>query len=112
MGREIDLTQPLSAEDRAWLEERGKVGDLRVADEMFPDSVPADADPDDDGSMEDESESAYADWTKAQMQYELSTRDLPASGTKAELVERLEADDEAKAAEAQAAEDDAANAQS
>ena len=100
MGREIDLSQPLSAEDRAWLEERGKHGDLRVANELHPDSVPAEevADPDDDGT---EAGDEYGDWSKAQLAYELSTRDLPTTGTKAELSARLVKDDAARAAEDQ-----------
>ena len=102
MGKSIDLTQPLSDEDRAWLEERGAIGDLRIADELAAvaagtldpvavEEIPAEEDEDDE---EHESES-YGGWTKAQLQYELSTRDLPQYGTKAELIDRLETADAA-----------------
>ena len=95
MGREIDLTKPLSAEDREWLEQRGKYGDLRIADEYNP---PAAADSEPDEGETSDSGSDYDGWSKAQLQYELSTRDLTTTGTKAELVERLLEDDAAKAA--------------
>lgn len=83
MGREIDLTQPLSAEDRAWLEERGKYGDLRIANEY---NAPQ---PEGEDAEVSESGTAYDDWTKAQLQYEAHARDLSTTGTKADLVERL-----------------------
>lgn len=106
MGREIDLTQPLSAEDRKWLEERGKHGDLRVANELHPQSGAAVADPDEDDSEVDQ-EALYGTWTKAQLQYELQTRDLPTTGTKAELVDRLvEADGESDTGDLDDDEDD------
>lgn len=96
MGKVIDLTQPLSDEDRAWLLERGALGDLRVADELArvaaeadspveePVSEPEEADEDVEGSE------VYGTWTKAQLQYELGARNLPQYGVKAELVARLE----------------------
>lgn len=97
MGKTIDLTQPLSPEDRAWLEERGKFDDLRVADEYA--AVATESEPvgdDDDEDDEDTDSEEYGTWTKAQLQYELGERGLPQSGTKVELVARLEADDAAK----------------
>jgi hypothetical protein len=101
MGKNIDLSQPLSAEDRTWLEERGKYGDLRVADDLAaaanapaPEAEP-EAEPEETGGEDSET---YGTWTKAQLQYELQTRDLAQSGTKAELVARLEEDDAAKLA--------------
>lgn len=96
MGKTIDLTQPLSSEDRAWLVERGKIGDLRVADEIAAaaaESEAASEAQDDDDEVVDSEE--YGEWTKAQLQYELTERNLPTSGTKAELVTRLEEDDAA-----------------
>lgn len=102
MGREIDLTQPLSAEDREWLEQRGKYGDLRIANEY---NAPTAEDTAEDGEVSD-SGSAYDGWTKAQLQYELSVRDLSTTGTKADLVERLLASD----AEAPANDDDGGDA--
>jgi hypothetical protein len=107
MGKNIDLTQPLSDEDRAWLEERGKINDIRVADEIAgvsTDPEPVSAQTDDGTDDEDDDSTAdseeYGDWTKAQMQYELGERGLPQSGNKAELAARLEEDDAAKAASA------------
>lgn len=35
----------------------------------------------------------YQDWTKAELSAELESRGLPKSGTKDELIARLEADD-------------------
>lgn len=95
MGRNIDLTQPLSDEDREWLEQRGKIGDLRIADELAGAAV----DPDEEGGEDSET---YGNWTKAQLMYEANNRDLSQAGTKADLVARLEEDDAARAA----AEDD------
>jgi hypothetical protein len=104
MGRSVDLTQPLSDEDRAWLLERGAYGDLRIADEVArasaaPEPVAAEEIPvqpeaapdDDDNSVVDSA--VYGEWTNAQLRYELSTRELPQYGTKAELIARLEESD-------------------
>lgn len=99
MGKSIDLTQPLSDEDRAWLQERGAYGDIRVADELArvaagefaaPEEAPVEPDEDDE-VVESEN---YGGWTNAQLRYELSTRSLPQHGNKADLVARLEASDE------------------
>jgi hypothetical protein len=40
-----------------------------------------------------ETDDEYTDWTVAQLKEELGNRGLPVSGTKAELIERLEDDD-------------------
>lgn len=93
MSRSIDLSQPLSDEDRAWLDEHGKYGDLRVAAEYAraadePEPVAVEQVPEEDESDVEGSE--YGTWTNAQLRYELGTRDLPQYGTKAELVARLE----------------------
>ena len=45
--------------------------------------------------VEDLPEDHYSYWTKEELQAELEKRDLPKSGNKAELVERLEDDDAA-----------------
>jgi len=119
MGRNIDLTQPLSDEDRQWLEDRGDYTALRraaeaagesdeepdeadEADEDSQDSEDEDSDDDsdDDDSEDDESDEddedavAYEDLTNAQLAELLEARDLPKSGTKAEMVARLIEDDE------------------
>lgn len=91
MGKNIDLTQPLSPEDRAWLVERGKIGDLRVADEIAATAAESEPEAPDDDEVVDSDQ--YGEWTKAQLQYELTERGLPTSGTKVELVARLEEDD-------------------
>ena len=94
MGKSIDLSQPLSDEDRAWLESHGKYGDLRVAAE-FARAADEPVSPVEEQVSEPEDEtdvegSEYGTWTNAQLRYELGTRDLPQYGTKAELVARLE----------------------
>jgi hypothetical protein len=103
MGKSIDLTQPLSDEDRAWLQERGAYGDIRIADELArvaagdfaaPQEIPVEVDEDDEVVESDN----YGGWTNAQLRYELSTRGLPQHGNKAELVARLEASDEGSVA--------------
>jgi len=100
MGKNIDLSKPLSDEDRAWLAERGAYGDLRIADELSGVSAAA-AEPvaaeevpndDDDDSVVDSE--AYGTWTNAELRAELSNRELAVSGNKAELIARLEESDE------------------
>ena len=44
---------------------------------------------------EEPSDSGYESWTKDELQDELEKRDLPKTGNKPELIERLEEDDAA-----------------
>lgn len=117
MGREIDLTQPLSDEDRQWLEDRGKYSDLRInadilgtkdevesVDDTDSAGVAEDGDSGDnagdggddndgagDGDDDGDFSGAYAEWTGDQLREECEARGLPKGGNKAELIARLEA---------------------
>lgn len=98
MARSIDYTN-LSAEDLRYLSDRQWLiaeGDYQgfetsaaVAAWREDGTVP------DQGEIEGEEDGiAYGEATKAQLQEELKSRGLEVSGTKDELIARLEADDE------------------
>lgn len=113
MGKSIDLTVPLSDEDRAWLLERGAYDDVRVSDAITgATAAPEEAGPtdspvepttlevsSDDAPAEPEAAQGepeandYTDWTKDQLMYELGQRGLSRAGNKDELTARLESDD-------------------
>lgn len=122
MSREIDLKN-LSDEDRSWLIERGRLAEVaasegKTAQEIqqqeaanapdaggveFKPVSPADAAagmPRSSAEAERENvtprtaeQDDYDDQKKADLVSELESRGLSTSGTKAELIERLEADD-------------------
>lgn len=125
MGKSIDLSQPLSDEDRRWLEERGDYAAIAVADATHGAPEPREAKADepsepedapvplvaepvaepnagDDGVTEpsDSSEDAdddvppYEEWTADALRDECDARGLAKSGSKADLIDRLVADDE------------------
>lgn len=141
MSREVDLDQPLSEEDRQYLQDRGKHADIRANDERFGGPVEEDEEALDNKIMDleeqaavlrarkaalvaareqeeagvtdrtvvngeggDEPDDDYDDpaWTKAKLQAEIEKRNedrdddgkMSSAGTKAQLVERLRADDE------------------
>lgn len=103
MARKIDLDKPLSKKDRAWLEDWGKHDQIAAHDAQFdpqpepkddldePDGedVPfEDGDPDGPGT-----DRPYVEWTNDELRDELGDRELSKSGSKAELIARLEEDD-------------------
>lgn len=95
MSRQIDWTKPLSDEDRAWAAQFSLHHPLIAAnDEQHSDADDslAGADLDGDGTV-----SEYEAMTVAQLKAECEDRDPPlaTSGTKAELIARLKADDAA-----------------
>lgn len=148
MSREIDMSKPLSDEDRAWMLENNRDNEVRANDEahgrdssdigraggmpfvtggepslgsdrsiptgLTPNSQEADldrerreaqlkaateggasADPLATGDLVYETDDKpYEDWSAAELQNEAGKRELSKSGTKAELAERLRADDE------------------
>lgn len=82
MSRQIDLTKPLSDEDREYLDTRSRQDLIALNDEQFGDS--------------DEAEDEYSDMTNEALRAELGERELSQSGTKAELIARLREDDAAE----------------
>ena len=91
-----ELSDPLTDEDKAWLRSRnmpvpGEDGEPARAQVI---QVPEETLPPAGGEGETLPED-YNDWTVAQLKEELGPegRGLPVSGTKAELVERLQEDD-------------------
>jgi len=119
MARVIDFTKPLNEEDaayaadRPWLIEDAKLRGLSVNFEEDFIVEDEDVDSDDDGDLDDDSndkgtspddegddeddedeESAYEDWSYPELKKELAERDLPTTGKKEQLIERLEEDDE------------------
>lgn len=122
MSKRIDLSKSLSDKDRAYLEMMGRSAELQQADAGGEDSSgsagPRQLDGEGvdladqpntgdvntlgrdagaTGTEEDQApanqESEYADLTVRELRDELERRDLPTSGKKDELVERLEDDD-------------------
>ncbi len=85
MSREIDRTKPLSKKDREYLLARGREQEVAQLDADFGNE------PEDD-----EDEESYEKMTVDELKAELADREppLPVSGTKAELIKRLEEDDE------------------
>lgn len=118
MSRQIDMDKPLSSKDRDYLLERGQgylVEQLdrvaeqnRLAKEAVQRTVGTVDDPDgrpdftgeqnveqnapgeDDGDPD-----VYESWKVPELKQELERRELATSGTKAELISRLEDDDDA-----------------
>lgn len=89
MAREIDFSKPLSADDQQYVSERPwlkaeaeQAGfDVNLDDEFVVDSD------------EEEGTAPYSEWTVDDLKAELKARDLTVSGSKEQLVERLEEDD-------------------
>lgn len=119
MSRQIDLSKPLSDEDRAYLESRNRLTDIALAEGGDASSLTAGpslsstATPEElleqtpnlgdvgtvqknytegDGTAPDPTE--YDDMTVQQLKDELERRDLPVSGNKSELIARLVEDDD------------------
>lgn len=90
MTMQVDRDKPLDDETRAWLLTRGVEGERIIAevDAKFPpendlESVSVDGDGDDDVPP-------YSDWIATDLAAECTRRGLPKSGTKPDLVARLE----------------------
>lgn len=91
-GRDIDLDEPLSENDREFLNERqgmplppGVKQAMEESDEEYYD--------DDEDEEEDTSEPDYDTMTNEQLREDLRGRGLSASGSKAELISRLREND-------------------
>lgn len=136
MSKQIDLSKPLSEEDRAYLLSRGRTYDIAIADGNDASSLSAgpsfDANTDaakllaetpntgdvntlgreagapdqSSGDAPTGEPSQYEDLTVAQLKDELERRDLPTTGKKPELVARLDADDAEQASSDDDDEDD------
>lgn len=96
MSKQIDLTVPLSDEDREWLLARGRDADVALADRLASgeplvaeDAGAASAPEDSSAPGEDAPTDQYDEWSKDALQSELEDRGLPSRGTKAELIEVL-----------------------
>jgi hypothetical protein len=96
MSRYVDPHKPLSDSDRAYLLARGY--DDQVA------RMDADADRDESAEVEvptelvvDDDLEPYEDMSLADLQEECRNRELPVTGTKAQLVKRLEDNDALRA---------------
>lgn len=103
MSRKIDISDPtkLSDEDKAYLKARNRLPKGVEAPEVDPaaagvgpmtKTVPLN--PNRPGSQPaEETETDYEKWNVTQLKEELEKRDLPVSGNKPELVERLQESD-------------------
>lgn len=115
MSRKVPLDQPLSDEDRAYLQMRGDEGLITRLDQQFPpqdaeadeeeeEAEEADLEDDEDEDDEDEDEdvnASYEEWTIAELKVEIDRRNakgagLAVSGTKPDLATRLREHDEAQ----------------
>lgn len=114
MGRKIDFSQPLTADelayvnDRPWLRHDAELQGFEVLTEDDEFTVETDDETEDDGAgdgdaddeadeagddEEEEDDESYSDWNVDQLKEELKTRELPVSGSKEQLVQRLEESD-------------------
>ena len=104
MSKQIDPSQAASWSKKeleqnlrhlAALDRRGEIQQIR--DVLGDDSIDkflADVPTDE---VEEVAEGDYSTWTVDELKAELSTRELPVSGNKSELITRLEESDEAEA---------------
>lgn len=120
MTREIDFTKPLNSDellyvrDRPWLKQEAELQGYTIQSEddefvvedgdaeravdpnlaMVQDyQTPEEADGDDEA---EELPDDYNEWTVEQLKAELKQRELPVSGSKEQLVDRLSESDEAE----------------
>jgi hypothetical protein len=100
MSKQIDYSQPVSPEDREWAAQFPALhgGMLEVNAQQYPEEAAV------EGSLDGEPDvPPYTEWNVAELTAEAKRRNaeegttLKTSGTKAELVAALEADDEARA---------------
>lgn len=119
MAREIDLTKALSEEDRKYLQDRCMWHKIAIADDaasaaeaqqaaveshevttppVRPETLvgqQAIVNAANETVEEDEEDLPYSEWDYKDLQAELKERGLNAGGSQADLVKRLEEDDEA-----------------
>ena len=118
MSRQIDFTQPLTEDeiayvnDRPWLLQDARMRGLDIisdnefvvddasdaSDDSDDDADDADnEEEDDDEEEEDEDLPPYEEWSYADLKAEAERRELPKSGSKEQLIERLtESDSDAE----------------
>jgi hypothetical protein len=92
MSRAIDMTKPLSDDDRAYLLARGYDEQVASHDARFENSdhlqVPVELEVDDEDELP-----PYEEMSLADLQKECRARELPVGGNKAEVIKRLEEHD-------------------
>lgn len=95
MALKRELSNPLTEDEAKSLtkEEKEWLRNWNRHDEIPGEDAPS-ADEDDDEDEEDDGGEGYDDLTNDELKEELRKRDLPVSGNHAELVARLEEDDE------------------
>jgi SAP domain len=91
-GTKAELIERLEADDAAKVAPASWETESTVETESV-ETVPAEAE---SAEAEPEGEPSYEANTVAELSAELESRELPKSGTKAELIERLETDDNAE----------------
>lgn len=100
MAREVPRNRPLSDEDREYLLSRGYDSTVASIDQNFPSGdAPSEVTGGSQVVKEPvvDDEDDYDDWTGPELEGELRKRGLPVSGTNPQKVERLRADDVARA---------------
>jgi len=101
VSRKIDLSQPLSDEDRAYLDSRARHDLIALNDEehgvTHEDDAPTTSSQAEQANLqvdaEEDIEDEYSSMTNDDLRAELEDRDLPTSGNKADLLARLRAND-------------------
>lgn len=105
MSRNVRLDRKLSVDDKAYLFQMNRHADIAENEERFPEDEEAQEEGSEEGDAGNASDPAvltdadedgepYSEWTVAELMAELVERKLPKTGTKTELVARLEANDE------------------
>lgn len=99
MSRQIDYSQPLDPADAQWASQFPGLhgGMLELNREQYP--VETSLDGADDGLGDDDDNLSYSEWRVSELRDELTRRNeedgksLPLTGSKQDLVARLEQDD-------------------
>lgn len=92
-------SSPGSTEQQQTTEQKSEPGDQPPAPTTELPSSPDQTEPSSAPSMDGESADPYDGWLKEDLVAELADRNLPVSGTKAELLERLRENDAAPKAD-------------
>lgn len=105
MSRPIDLSKPLSQRDLQYLDERpwlwNEIAQLGGNRETLSSGIPMEPDPNDPDYIDEDEDEIYVTYSELKvpvLRAELAERGLETTGSKAELVARLEEDDEANEA--------------